>query len=87
VEVALVGRRPVLFPSLGDDPLPVPVYDRTRLAPGHEFSGPAIVEQYDATTVVCPEQDATVDDRGNLVISLREVPHEQAASAADRRTP
>ncbi len=74
VESALAGHRPVLFPSLGDRPVDVPVYERARLLPGHAFAGPAIVEQYDATTVVCPEQDVTVDARGNLVVTLRGVP-------------
>jgi len=74
VESAQLGERAVLFPSLGELPLPVPVYDRARLLPGHRFAGPAIVEQYDATTVVCPEQDVEVDRRGNLVVTLREVP-------------
>jgi len=32
------------------------------------------VEQYDATTVVCPEQTVEVDRGGNLRIRLREVP-------------
>ncbi|MBX5493340.1 MAG: hypothetical protein IRZ14_19490, partial [Chloroflexi bacterium] len=48
---------------------PVPVYARERLRPGHRFAGPAIVEQYDATTVVCPEQEVTVDRWGNLLIT------------------
>ncbi len=45
-----------------------PVYDRARLAPGHAFAGPAVVEQLDATTVVYPGQQATVDSTGNLLI-------------------
>jgi N-methylhydantoinase A len=74
VESAQVGERPVLFPTLADEPRAVPVYDRARLLPGHAFPGPAIVEQYDATTVICPEQDVTVDARGNLVVRLRAMP-------------
>ena len=71
VESASLGQRTALFTSLAAEPLPVPVYDRGRLRPGHRLDGPAIVEQYDATTVVCPEQVATVDGWGNLVVSLR----------------
>ena len=73
VASARLGERPVLFPSIGDLPASVPVYDRARLRPGHRFAGPAIVEQYDATTVICPEQDVEVDAAGNLVVTLREV--------------
>jgi len=35
---------------------------------GAVLTGPAIVEQLDATTVVSPGQRATVDRAGNLVI-------------------
>jgi N-methylhydantoinase A len=72
VEAARTGDRWALFPSFAGQPCPVPVYDRARLRPGHRFDGPAIVEQYDATTVVCPEQTVGVDERGNLVVTLRE---------------
>jgi len=45
-----------------------PVYDRERLGAGHDMSGPAIVEQMDATTLVLPQQHARVDRYLNLVI-------------------
>jgi len=73
VEAACIDRRPALFTSVGSEPIAVPVLDRDRLRPGHRFDGPAIVEQYDATTVVCPEQAAIVDAHGNLIVSLHEV--------------
>jgi N-methylhydantoinase A len=72
VEEARIGQRPALFTSVSPRLEPVPVFDRSLLEPGHRFTGPAIVDQYDATTVVCPEQDAVVDERGNLVLTLRE---------------
>jgi N-methylhydantoinase A len=72
-EAARVGQRPALFTSLGQTPKPVAVYDRARLKAGHMFDGPAIVEQYDATTVVCPEQRVEVDALGNLLIRTRPV--------------
>ena len=74
VEDAVDHRRLALFTSVSPEPFEVPVYDRTKLGPGHRFEGPAIVEQYDATTVVCPEQTVQVDHGGNLRIRLREVP-------------
>jgi len=45
-----------------------PVYGRTSLRPGDAFAGPAVVEQYDATTYVAPAWDARVDGFGNLVL-------------------
>jgi len=71
VDAARVEERPALFPSLAPTPVPVPVYARERLGAGHRFAGPAVVEQYDATTVVHPEQAVEVDAWGNLIITRR----------------
>jgi N-methylhydantoinase A len=46
----------------------VPVYERSELRAGMEIGGYAIVEQYDATTVVLPGHLATVDPWLNLII-------------------
>ena len=46
----------------------MPVYQREQLRAGHRFEGPALVDQYDSTTVVCPEQVVTVDPIGNLIV-------------------
>jgi N-methylhydantoinase A len=50
----------------------VPVYARDRLRAGHRFEGPALVDQYDATTVVAPGQVVTVDEFGNLIVESLE---------------
>ena len=39
-----------------------------RLLAGHRISGPAVIEQFDATTFLLPGQEAIVDDLGFLVI-------------------
>lgn len=44
-----------------------PIYDRAVLAPGATISGPAIVTQYDTTTVLPPGWRARVDATGNLI--------------------
>ena len=44
------------------------VYDRARLRAGHRIAGPAVIEQFDATTWLLPGQGARVDDLGFLVI-------------------
>ena len=44
------------------------VYDRTKLARGNQFLGPAIVQQFDSTTVLLDGMTCTVDGWGNLII-------------------
>jgi N-methylhydantoinase A len=70
-ESARTGSRKAHFATADEIPIEVPVYSRERLRAGHHFAGPAIVEQYDSTTVVCPEQVATVDGYGNLVVMMQ----------------
>jgi N-methylhydantoinase A/oxoprolinase/acetone carboxylase beta subunit len=42
-------------------------YDRTRLVAGNRVDGPAVVNQYDTTTIVPPGVSAFVDRFGNIV--------------------
>jgi N-methylhydantoinase A len=44
------------------------IYDRTKLASGNRIAGPAIVTQMDATTLILPGHDGTVDAIGNILI-------------------
>lgn len=46
------------------------IYRRDGLVVGDRIAGPAIVEQFDTTTVIDPGATAHVDDWGNLVISV-----------------
>jgi N-methylhydantoinase A len=45
---------------------PCPVYERARLPERTELAGPAIVEEFGATTVVFPGWRGRLDDVGNL---------------------
>ncbi len=45
-----------------------PVYGRALLRPGDAFDGPAVIEQYDATTYLACGWSARVDGYGNLVM-------------------
>jgi len=67
VSDAMLGTRDVWLPETGAY-TPCPLYDRTKLAPGHRIDGPAIVEQMDSTALVLPGQSATVDPILNLII-------------------
>jgi N-methylhydantoinase A len=60
--------RPVTFDA-GAEALThdTPVYDRSSLLPGMTIAGPAIVTQYDTTTVVPPGWRVQVDVAMNLV--------------------
>jgi N-methylhydantoinase A len=46
------------------------IYDRSRLRPGWVIEGPAIVEEFDSTTVIHPRSHATVDRYGNLILEF-----------------
>ena len=63
---ALSGERTVIF---GDKAAECPIFERPRLAPGDALNGPAIVEEYGATTVVYPGQRIVVDRLGNLILT------------------
>lgn len=62
------GARPVYFGAAVEF-LTTPVYDRGRLAAGHRFEGPAVIEEMDATTLVQPGFEVEVDRFANLLIS------------------
>ena len=48
------------------------VYSRELLLAGNVFTGPAIVEQFDSTTIVGIGQRATVDELGHIIIERSE---------------
>ena len=47
------------------------IYDRARLAPGMALDGPAIVTEFDSTTVVLPGYAARVDVNFNILIDRK----------------
>jgi N-methylhydantoinase A len=67
VSAAERGRRAVCFGASGF--VDCAVYDRRRLGAGHVVPGPAVIEQFDSTTLVHPGQRALVDDLGFLRIT------------------
>ena len=66
---ARIGERPAWFDGSGD-PVLTPVLDRDQLDAGVVLTGPAIIEEPGATTVLLPGQRAEVDDLGNIVIAV-----------------
>ena len=70
LEEALVETRPVTFQQDGKPvTLDTGFYDRDKMGVGTTFAGPAVIEQYDSTTVIPPGFTGTVDEAGNLVIA------------------
>jgi N-methylhydantoinase B len=67
-EAAWTGQRPVYFSSSGF--IETSIYDRDRLGRGDRIEGPAIVEDFGATTIVFPDSRCGIDDWGNLRILL-----------------
>jgi len=63
--MAALEERPVWNGSSFE---PTTVFSRERLTNGTILHGPAIVEQYDATTYVAPHWRATVDASCNLIL-------------------
>jgi N-methylhydantoinase A len=49
---------------------------RPSLAAGTEITGPAVIEEPNATTLLPPGDRAIIDPWGNLVITLRDIPDE-----------
>ena len=62
---AVKGKRRI---ALDGTPVPATLYERARLGIGAELDGPAIVEQFDATTLIPPGWRVRVDGFRNLIL-------------------
>ena len=56
----------------GGKPFTAMVFERNDLTAGATFDGPAIVEQFDSTTVIPPATTAEVDRYMNIIIRIQE---------------
>jgi N-methylhydantoinase A len=63
---AVIGDKEVWFDTL---PLKTSLYSRSLLKAGNIIDGPGVIFQYDTTTVLPPNWQAIVDERGNLIIN------------------
>ena len=62
------GRRSVFFAE-SNGFVACPIYDRYRLYAADVIPGPAIVEEFDSTTLIHPGYEARVDKYGNLLLT------------------
>ncbi len=62
------AKSPVLFDGKR---LSTAIYSRDALKPGEKHSGPAIIIEYSATTVIPPGRRFHLDREGNLIVALR----------------
>jgi len=61
---ALIGSRPI---RLGGSRVPFNVYQRDALGSGDTLQGPAVIVEYDSTTLVWQGERGCVDEFGNIV--------------------
>ena len=64
-----------------------PFYERSKLRAGDRIAGPAVIEQYDTTTVVLPGLEALVDRYGNLVVDCTTRPKPELGQTGGLATP
>jgi N-methylhydantoinase A len=63
---AVLDEHEVYF---GGEWLPTKIYDRSKLLPGNRVDGPAVITEFDSTTVVLAGYAAEVDRYLNLIIN------------------
>jgi len=64
--VAVKGKRTI---TLNGATMQAMLYERAQLDVGMRVAGPAIIEQFDATTLIPPSWSGRVDGHGNLVLT------------------
>ncbi|MHA1617398.1 MAG: hydantoinase/oxoprolinase family protein [Candidatus Njordarchaeales archaeon] len=72
VSLKVESYRNVFFEKYNDF-VKTPVFWRTRLPAGFEYSGPAIIEQYDSTIVVYPGWKFFVDEYLNIIVEREKI--------------
>jgi len=66
-EESIIEQREVFFEEAGGF-VESPVFRREELKAGNTIAGPAIIEQYDSTTVVYPQWASKIDSYGNVIL-------------------
>ncbi|MFQ5745052.1 MAG: hydantoinase/oxoprolinase family protein [Acidobacteriota bacterium] len=64
---AIIGEQEMVFCA---EKVRADLLDRSRLAPGNSFTGPALIVEYSTTTVVPPQWQCRVDGWTNLILEI-----------------
>jgi N-methylhydantoinase A len=70
-EIKAISTRKVYFVESGGF-LKSSVYNRENLSSGDNFYGPAIIDQFDTTTLIPPKSSFKIDSLQNIIINLGE---------------
>ncbi|MGV0820294.1 hypothetical protein [Martelella sp. AMO21009] len=73
VNTSVIGIRDVWFADAWHE---TPIYRREKLPLTAVIEGPAILEQFDCTTVVPPGVSAAGDDQGNIILAIAGARHD-----------
>jgi N-methylhydantoinase A len=64
------ARRATRRVRMDGESIECPVYQREALDVELTLIGPAVLDQFDCTTVLCPGQTARVDEWKNLIVTM-----------------
>jgi len=67
---AIIGSRKVFFEEMNDF-IDTDIYSRDKLVANIELVGPAVIEQYDTTTIVNPNWKAKLDEYGLIHLTRK----------------
>jgi N-methylhydantoinase A len=70
LEETVIEQRKVFFREKGW--LTVPVYNRSKLDDTHVITGPSIIEEETASTLILDNQRAEIDSFGNIIIEVEQ---------------
>ncbi|MEM7169286.1 MAG: hydantoinase B/oxoprolinase family protein [Pseudomonadota bacterium] len=85
VEAEASGKREMLFPGAGETAA-AKVFARADLAPGSFLAGPAVITEAQTTTVVASGYEASINRRGDLILTRQADAAAQAQSASEMGT-
>ena len=67
---AVIETRKVIFDTKTIDGIECTIYDRDKLGPGANVSGPAVVQEYASTTVLFPGDEMQVAPSGEMIVTI-----------------